>query len=57
MTLEELKKELAKIKEIQLINAKNNEFYEEENHQDADNFLLKYINDEEVTRLFNEINK
>jgi len=51
--MEPLSKEelILKLKEIQLIND------EEYAHQQADDALLAYINDDEITRLFNEIDK
>lgn len=51
MTLEELKEKLKAI-----IDRQSNRDTERD-HIEADGLLLEYINDEEVTRLFEEIEK
>lgn len=48
MTLDELKDKLKEILKV-------NDFDEEKNHRDADMALLDFINDDEVSDLFDEI--
>lgn len=50
------KRELVQKLNILKISTDNNGD-EEENHQEADKLLLKFINEEEITKAFNDIRK
>lgn len=57
MTKEELLEALTKIIERQDIQHCDGHYYCDEDHENADRLLLKYIDDERITEAFNEIEK